>query len=59
MRAKKLGGVSLLDFKSTDERDLFDRERIQHWSGVFTSYHPAIVLVLSHRAVDKSACALA
>ena len=49
---QKLGGVSLLDFKSADERDLFDPQRIQHWSGVFSSYHPAIALVLSYSAVQ-------
>jgi len=49
---QKLRGVALLDFKSVKEQDLFDPERSQHWSGVFTTYHPSIVLILSNEAVE-------
>jgi hypothetical protein len=50
---QKLGGVSVLDLKSADEHDLFDRERIQHWSGVFSYYHPAIALFLRDESVEN------
>lgn len=50
---QKLRGISLLDFKSAPESALFDPARVQHWTGVFTCYHPAIVLVLSYQAVES------
>jgi len=50
---QKLGGVSVLDLKSAHECDLFDRERIQHWSGVFSYYHPAIALFLRDESIEN------
>ena len=45
--------MSVLDLKSADESDLFDRERIQHWSGVFSYYHPAIALFLRDESIEN------
>jgi hypothetical protein len=50
---QKLGGVSVLDLKSADENDLFDPARSQHWSGVFSYYHPAIALFLRDEAIEN------
>lgn len=43
---QRLRGISLLDLKNSKESDLFDRRRIQNWTGMFRLHRPAIVLVL-------------
>jgi len=51
---QNLNAISVLDLKSADERDLFDRERpFQNWTGVFTYNHPTIVLVVNSQLVES------